>query len=61
MISNVLWFSHHQNMLKELSWDLSTDDVQHLLLQIKVSRWPMMERFAVERFMAGRIVETKGI
>ena len=43
------------NMLKALSWDLSIDDVHHLLLQIKVSKWPTMERF-----MAGRIVVTKG-
>ena len=46
-------------MLKALSWDLSINDVHHLL-QIKVSKWPTMERIAVERFMAGRIVETKG-
>ena len=52
---------HHQNMLKALSWDLSIDVVHHLLLQIKVSGWPTMERIAVERFMTGRILETEGI
>ena len=50
VMSNALLF-------KAFSWD---DDVHHLLLQIKVSKWPMIERIAVERFMAGRIVETKG-
>ena len=44
VMSNVLKFSHHQNMLKALSWDLSIHDVHHLLRQINISKWPTMER-----------------